>query len=121
MRRRYITQNQSADGLGTGLRVREFSGGTGEDVTFEAVQLDLSGDFGGGTVKVKVSALGDLESPINWLNASNPDGAAITSPDITSPCSLIVRVPSGAWINIELTGATAPDLTVLAAGQLARD
>lgn len=120
MRRKYIAQNQSADGLGTGVQVRPFKGGEGENVTFEAVQLDLSGNFGGGTVKVKVSALGDLESPINWLNASNPDGAAITSPDITSACSIIVRVPSGAWINTELSGATSPDLTVLAAGQLAR-
>lgn len=115
---RYITQNQTSDGLGSGVQVRAFGGGTGEDVTFESVQLDISGDFGGGTVKVKVSALGDLESPINWLNASNPDGAAITSPDITSACSLIVRVPSGVWINVELSGATAPSLTVLAAGQL---
>jgi hypothetical protein len=116
---RYIFQNQSSDATGSMLQtVQHGSAGNPIDVTLEAVMLDFKGDFGGGTCKVKVSSLGPFESPIVWLDAQNPDGAAVTAPVISSAGAILLRVPSGAYFTVELTGSTSPDLSVLASGQI---
>jgi hypothetical protein len=118
---RYIFQNQSSDATGSMLQaVQNGSIGNPLDVTLEAVMLDFKGDFGGGTCKVKVSSLGPFESPIVcvWLNAQNPDGAAVTTPVISSAGAILLRVPSGSYFTVELTGSTSPNLSVLASGQI---
>jgi hypothetical protein len=98
--------------------VQHGSAGNPIDVTLEAVMLDFKGDFGGGTCKVKVSSLGPFESPIVWLDAQNPDGAAVTAPVISSAGAILLRVPSGAYFTVELTGSTSANLNVLASGQI---
>ena len=74
------------------------------------VAMSVGGDFGGGTCALLVRRLDNAGDP------DDTDGRTPTGASFTSSGDVIVTLGSDYQYAVDLSGSTAPDLTVLIGG-----
>lgn len=111
-------QTGIGDGVGAILQIvpKATGAGRGVDVTHELVSLEMRGTWSGVTATVKICNV--LDSPQNWLQPFDANGAAVGS--FTADCQTNIELPSGCYFTVDISGSGSPlpSLTVRAAGEI---
>lgn len=103
----------TADGTSSAVRVTPMAG----QAQLESVLAQVTGTFGGGSVKFQTSANGD-DSPATWADLLNTAGDGALSQSVAG--ASVLNVPAGTWLRAVISGSTAPSLTAALLGDIER-